>query len=177
MDYNVNKACDVLKRTPLILDNLLRGLDDEWLFSNEGADTWSPFDVLGHLLHGERTDWIDRLEIILSNHSQKTFKSFDRFAQFEESRGKTIDNLLDEFKAAREKNIQLLLSKNITRSDFEKTGIHPVFGEVRLKNLLSTWVAHDLDHIYQIVRVMSKQYSEEVGPWFQYLRILNNKGS
>jgi hypothetical protein len=173
MKYNVNEAINILSRTPSVLDTLLRSLPDEWLRTNEGGETWSPFDVLGHLLHGEQTDWIARLEIILGNGSNRQFASFDRFAQFEESKGKSMDQLLDEFKSARQKNIQILQSKNIQAADMCLTGIHPVFGEVTLENLLSTWVVHDLDHISQIVRVMAHQYELEVGPWKQYLRILN----
>jgi hypothetical protein len=172
MKYNVEDSINILRRTPYVLDTLLRGLPDGWLDSNEGENTWSPYDVLGHLIHGERTDWIARLEIILLESGEKKFKPFDRFAQFEESKGKSMHELLDEFKIVREKNLQIFISKRISEKEFDRTAIHPAFGEVHLSNLLSTWVVHDLDHIFQIVRVMSHQYNTEVGPWKQYLRIL-----
>ncbi len=172
MNFDLDHAIEILERTPFVIESLLNGLSDDWTKNNEGPDTWSPYDVVGHLIHGERTDWIARLEIILSNGSVKKFESFDRFAQFNESKGKSLDDLLQEFKALRNRNIALLKSKRITSSDFTKTGIHPKFGEVTLAQLLSTWVAHDLDHIFQIVRVMAKQYKTEVGPWVEYLKIL-----
>jgi hypothetical protein len=172
MKYNIHKAVLILRRTPLVLDTLLRGLPEEWTHANEGGDTWSPYDVMGHLIHGERTDWIARLEIILADGGNKTFAPFDRFAQFHESTGKSLDELLNEFKRLREKNMDLLLLKKIGDDDLERTGIHPTFGQVKLRNLLATWVAHDLDHISQVCRVMAKQYKEEVGPWVEYLRIM-----
>lgn len=172
MEYSLEKSLPLLRNTPEILAIITRGLDEEWLFANEGGDTWSVFDVIGHLIHGERTDWMERMEIILER-DDKHFKSFDRFAQFEESRGKTIGQLLEEFREAREHNINLLLSKKITPEHYRLKGIHPVFGEVTLSQLLATWVAHDLDHLSQIARVMAKQYKEAVGPWSAYLKIVN----
>lgn len=172
MKFNLTQAIEVLERTPLVLDTLLNGLFTEWITNNEGGDTWSPYDVVGHLIHGEKTDWSKRMEIILSEGSSKTFNSFNRFAQFEESKGKKITQLLDEFKVARQNNLSFLKSKNLTENDLTKIGIHPVFGQVTLEQLLATWVAHDLNHIAQISRVMAKQYQKEVGPWIEYLRIL-----
>jgi len=172
MKFNLPQAIEVLERTPIVLDTLLHGLSTEWTTNNEGGDTWSPYDVMGHLIHGEKTDWTQRMEIILSQGDNKTFASFDRFAQFEESKGKTLTQLLDEFKTARQYNLAILKSKNLTGSDLTKTGTHPMFGTVTLEQLLATWVAHDLNHIAQISRVMAKQYKEEVGPWIEYLRIL-----
>lgn len=151
---------------------MLEGLPEEWLNNNEGEDTWSPYDVVGHLVHGERTDWVGRMNIILSDAEDKTFKPFDRFAQFEDSKGKTITMLLNEFAELREQNLNTLQKKGITEEDFGRTGIHPAFGEVKLSQLLSTWVVHDLSHIAQISRVMAKQYKEAVGPWQEYLSIL-----
>lgn len=151
---------------------MLEGLPEEWLNNNEGEDTWSPYDVVGHLVHGERTDWIGRMNIILSDAEDKTFKPFDRFAQFEDSKGKTITILLNEFAELREQNLNTLQEKDITEEDFARTGIHPAFGKVKLSQLLSTWVVHDLSHIAQISRVMAKQYKEAVGPWQEYLSIL-----
>lgn len=172
MTFNLDKSIEILERTPSTLQLLLKDLSDEWTMSNEGPDTFSPFDVLGHLIHGERTDWIPRLEIILSDKTDKTFATYDRFAQFEESKGKSINQLLEEFKQIRQQNIVLLRFKNLSENDFSKTGIHPKFGTVTLSQLIATWTVHDLSHIAQITRVMSKQYKEEVGPWINYLGIL-----
>lgn len=172
MEYNIKDAVSILGRTPILLRAMLEGLPEEWLNNNEGEDTWSPYDVVGHLVHGERTDWIGRMNIILSDAEDKTFKPFDRFAQFEDSKGKTITILLNEFAELREQNLNTLQEKDITEEDFGRTGIHPAFGEVKLSQLLSTWVVHDLSHIAQISRVMAKQYKEAVGPWQEYLSIL-----
>ena len=172
MKYSLEKSLEILARTPLVLEQWLRGLSDEWIMQNEGPDTFSPYDVVGHLIHGEKADWIARMDIILSEGPEKTFRPYDRFAQYEESRGKTMDNLLDEFKILRARNIEVLRSRNISAQDFEKTGIHPTFGEVQLRNLLATWTAHDLSHIAQIARVMAKQYKEEVGKWIAYLPVM-----
>ncbi|MCF6131487.1 DinB family protein [Flavobacterium wongokense] len=173
MNFNLSKSIEILERTPTVLETLLNGLSNEWIQNNEGEETWSPFDVLGHLIHGEKTDWIARTEIILSDKADKTFPPFDRFAQFEESKGKTISDLLNEFTDLRNTNLIALKSKNITSEDLTKTGIHPTFGAVTLENLLACWVAHDLGHIAQISRVMAKQYKEEVGPWREFLPILD----
>ncbi len=128
--------------------------------------------MLGHLIHGEKTDWLVRAEIILSKGTQQKFDSFDRFAQFEESKGKTLAQLLEEFKNVRKKNLALLESKKLTANDLQKKGMHPAFGEVTLEQLLATWATHDLGHLGQIARVMAKQYKSAVGPWVQYLPIL-----
>ena len=173
MKYNLEEAIQILEKTPLILTLQLKDLSEQWIHANEGQETWSPFDVLGHLLHGENTDWIARIEIILSDSGNKTFKPFDRFAQLEESKGKTMNQLLEEFNVARKKNLEFLRSKKINESNLEKEGIHPKFGRVTLRNLLATWVAHDLNHLSQINRVLANQYKEEVGPWSEYLRIIN----
>jgi DinB family protein len=165
MDFSVEKAIEVLERTPAVLKALLQDIPGEWALNNEGEGTWSAYDVVGHLIHGEKTDWIPRAEIILSESDNKQFAVFNRFAQFEESKGKTLQELLDEFAALRKKNIEILLSKNITPVMLEEKGIHPAFGEVSLSQLLSTWVVHDLDH-------MAKQYTSAVGPWTAYLKVL-----
>ena len=172
MNFDLEKSIEILERTPFVIESMLNGLSEDWTSGNEGADTWSPYDVVGHLIHGDLTDWIARMEIVLSDGPNKTFASFDRFAQFEESKGKTLDDLLREFKAVRNHNIAILKSKRLTVADYGKKGIHPKFGEVTLAQLLSTWVAHDMDHIFQIARVMAKQYKTEVGPWVEYLKIL-----
>lgn len=172
MEFNLSKSIEILSRTPLVIETLLENLHEDWIKNNEGPETWSPYDIVGHLIHGEKTDWMIRTEIILSNQSDKTFESFDRFAQFESSKGKSLKQLLREFKLLREKNIKQLVDKHISPTDLVKKGIHPAFGEVTLAQLLSTWVAHDLGHIAQMTRVMAKQYKEAVGPWKQYLPIL-----
>jgi hypothetical protein len=130
------------------------------------------YDIIGHLIHAEKTDWITRAEIILSEKTDKTFEPFDRFAQFKESEGKSLVQLLDEFTTIRKKNIERLVSKKLTDKNLQEKGNHPVFGDVTLSQLLATWVVHDLNHIAQIARVMAYQYKAEVGPWIKYLRIL-----
>ena len=172
MQFNLNKSIEILSRTPQVIENLLNGLSDEWIKNNEGPETWSAYDIIGHLIHGEKTDWLVRAEIILSNQSDKTFSPFDRFAQFENSKGKDLKQLLHEFKQVRKQNMEQLLEKKITTEDLAKKGVHPAFGEVSLEQLLATWVVHDLGHIAQISRVMAKQYKEAVGPWKQYLPVL-----
>ena len=172
MIFSLNRSIEILSQTPATLQSLLGGLAEDWTQHNEGPNTWSPYDVLGHLIHGEKTDWIPRAKIILGE-GDKNFVPFDRFAMFEASKGKNLEQLLTEFKELRKQNIAELKKLNISESDLEKTGIHPVFGAITLRNLLSTWVTHDLNHIYQIVRVMAKHYKEEVGPWPPWIRILN----
>lgn len=172
MRYNLQKSIEILERTPVVLEQLLSGLSDEWINANEGNDTWSPFDVTGHLLHGEKTDWIDRMNIILGDGNDKTFQPFDRFAQLNDNKGRTIEEVLNDFKVLRKRNMETLKSKNITEETLERKGMHPVLGEVTLRNLLATWVAHDLNHLSQIARVMAKQYKDETGPWVNNLRIL-----
>ncbi len=175
MEFDLNKALEILQRTPKVLNELLHNLSDDWSKVNEGGETWSAYDVMGHLIHGENTDWIARVEICLSDGGQKTFTPFDRFAQFEESKGKTLNQLLSEFEQLRNQNIFRLKSYNINKETLTKTAIHPTFGEVNLKNLISTWVVHDLDHLYQISRVMAKQYTKEVGPWIEFIKILRQE--
>jgi hypothetical protein len=172
MEFNLKSSLQILNRTPHLLDVWLRDLPDEWIKCNEGAETWSAYDVVGHLIHGERTDWMTRARIIMSDALDRTFEKFDRFAQFQESAGKSMNELLDEFKIARQNNLVFIQSCGIDDATLNKTGTHPSFGTVTLKQLLSTWVVHDLNHIAQIARVMAKQYKEETGPWIEYLRIL-----
>ncbi len=172
MQFSIEKSIEILERTPRVLQALLHGISDEWIYQNEGEDTWSPFDVLGHLIYAERVNWLQRATIILSSSSDKTFPTFDRFAQFEESKGKTIAHMLEEFAQYRHENINQLRSLNLNNDALNKTGIHPTFGEVSLAQLLSTWVVHDLGHTAQINRVMAKQYKDAVGPWINFLRIL-----
>jgi hypothetical protein len=172
MDFSIDKSIEILENTPDVLIQLTKGLSSEWIVNNEGGETWSVFDVVGHLVHGEKTDWMTRIEIILSENEKKEFKSFDRFAQLETSKGKSLNQLLDEFKLTRELNLKKLRNFEIPVEGYNKTGIHPKFGEVRLSQLISTWAVHDLDHISQISRVMAKQYKEQTGPWIEYLKIL-----
>lgn len=172
MTFNLQKSIEILSKTPKTLSTLLHDLSDEWLLANEGENTWSPYDIVGHLIHGEKTDWIVRAKIILSDTKNKTFESFDRFAQKQESNQKTIHELLAAFSKLRTQNLETLAQLQITENDLLKKGMHPELGEVNLKQLLSTWTAHDLGHIAQIARVMAKQYSNEVGPWKAYLGIL-----
>lgn len=173
MVFELNKSIEILERTPRVLSALLDGLNDEWITNNEGPETWTPYDVIGHLIHGEKTDWLVRANIILSDKPNKTFAPFDRFAQFEESKGKSITQLLKEFQEFRNRNLAELRSKNLLPEDLARTGIHPSFGNVTLEHLLATWVAHDLGHIAQIARVMAKQYKDEVGPWREFLPVLD----
>lgn len=173
MKYSLEESCQLLERTPSVLKTLLSNLVDDWVMNNEGAETFSPYDVVGHLIHGEKTDWVARTKIILEFGLSKPFEPYDRFAQYEESKGKTLQQLLDEFERVRAENVAWLKSLNLTETDFDKKGMHPSLGEVTLRNLLSTWVVHDLTHIAQITRVMAKQYKEEMGPWPEFFRILN----
>ena len=172
MNFTLNKSLEILERTPNVLISMLQGISDDWTSANEGGETWSVYDIIGHLIHGEKTDWIPRTDIILSERSDKSFRPFDRFAQFEDSKDRTLIQLLAEFKILRDGNVAHIRSKNITVKNLEEKGIHPAFGEVTLSQLLATWVVHDLNHIAQISRVMAKQYTAEVGPWKEYLRIL-----
>ncbi len=172
MNFTLEKSIEILERTPGVLTALLQNISDDWTSRNEGGETWSVYDIIGHLIHGERTDWIPRADIILSKKPNRNFEPFDRLAQLEESKGKSLTQLLDEFGLLRKKNIEYLRSKKLTGKNLEEKGIHPAFGEVTLSQLLSTWVVHDLNHIAQISRVMAKQYKAEVGPWIEYLKIL-----
>jgi len=174
MVYQLKDALEILERTPKVLSSLLLGVSKQWTQNNEGNESWSPYDVIGHLVHGEKTDWMPRLEIVLDNGSNKTFEPYDRFAQFKMSKGKDISQLLKEFETLRQQNLNTLRSKNLTSKDFIKTAIHPSLGTIELKNMLAAWVVHDLGHIAQVSRVMAKQYSEEIGPWKQYLTIVNH---
>ena len=171
MEFDLNKTFEVLERTPGVLEELLSDLSEDWVMNNEGPDTWSPYDIVGHLIHGEHTDWMGRLDIIL-NKEDKKFVPFDRFAQFKESEGKDLQQLLAEFKELRNSNLQKLKALKLTDAELDNTGIHPAFGEVTLRQLLSTWTIHDLTHIAQITRVMAKQYKEAIGPWLTYFRVL-----
>ena len=172
MLFSIADAMPILKRTPGVLDAWLRGLPDAWLRANEGADTWSAFDVLGHLIHGEQTDWIPRLRILLEHGPARTFAPFDRPAQ-RGNRGRTTAALLDEFPRLRGESLAALDACGLTGADHARRGTHPAFGGVTLGELLATWTVHDLGHIAQIARVMAFQYADQVGPWREYLPILH----
>jgi hypothetical protein len=172
MAFDLERATRLLARTPAVLGTLLRDLPPEWTHVNEGPETWSPYDVIGHLIHGERTDWMVRAGVILGDAADKTFVPFDRFAQFSMDQAEPIESRLATFAALRESNLKALAALKLTDLDLDKTGVHPALGRVTLRQLLSTWVAHDLDHIVQISRVMAKQLSDDVGPWVEYIRVL-----
>ena len=165
LDFDVENGAAVLERTPRVLRALLSGLSAAWIDGNEGAETWSPYVNVGHLVHGEKTDWIQRAEIILAQGENRRFTPFDRFAQFRDSAGKSLDDLLDEFERLRTANVATLRGWRLTDAQLALQGEHPAFGPVSLRQLLSTWVAHDLGHIAQISRVMAKQYRDAIGPW------------
>lgn len=177
MTFDIENAIAILERTPKIVRAWLEGLPDDWLFVNEGdgpegEETWSAYDIIGHFIHGERTDWVPRARIILSGAADKTFESFDRFAQFADSPGRTLPELLDTFETLRQQNMAELRAFGLEAKDFSKAGIHPELGPVNLGQLLATWVVHDLDHLAQIAQVMGRQYRDDVGPWEAYLGIL-----
>ena len=173
MKYSLENSIEILERTPAVLKTLLSNLNDGWIMNNEGPETFSPYDVIGHLIHGEKTDWVARTKIILEFGLSKPFEPYDRFAQYEESNGKTLTQLLEEFETVRKENLFWFKGLNLSETDLDKKGMHPKLGEVTLRNLLATWVVHDLTHIAQITRVMAKQYKEEMGPWPEFFRILN----
>jgi DinB superfamily len=172
MKLRLPDATLILGKTPACLELLLRDLPDEWLRANEGPDTWSCYDVVGHLIHGDLTDWMPRLQIILEYGAGRAFVPFDRFAQFENDQMRPIGELLDRFNSLRQQNLERLVELHLTPKDWSRAGTHPELGAVTLSELISTWVVHDLTHLNQIHRVMAKQYSAAVGPWKQYLSIL-----
>ena len=173
MEFDLGQGIAVLERTPRVLDEMLNALGPAWTEANEGPDTWSPYVVVGHLIHGERTDWIPRAQIILAQSTDRRFTPFDRFAQFRESEGKSLSELLEEFARLRASNLTTLVGWQLTDAQLALEAEHPELGAVTLRQLLATWVAHDLGHIAQIARVMAKQYREAVGPWREYLPVLD----
>jgi uncharacterized damage-inducible protein DinB len=177
MEFHLEQATDILRRTPETLRALLKDLPPALATGNEGGDSWSPYTVVGHLIHGEETDWVPRARIILEHGEARAFTPFDRFAQFEKSQGKSLDELLDEFAALRRASLAALAELGITPEQLSRRGTHPELGGVTLGQLLATWVAHDLTHVAQILRVMCRQYTEAVGPWKQYLPLLNAGGA
>ena len=173
LHFDIREATDLLLRTPSVLRALLHGLPAAWTDAHEGPDTFSAFDVLGHLIHGERTDWIPRARIIIAQGASRTFEPYDRFAQYEASRGLTLAQLLDAFEVLRGENVAALRGMELNDHTLALTGEHPALGTVTLRQLLSSWVVHDLGHISQITRVMAKRYRDDVGPWTAYLSILS----
>jgi len=172
MQFQLDHAIDILRRTPGTLRHMLAGLDKPWVMSNYGEKTFSPFDVVGHLIHGEKDDWMTRARIILERGEARPFEPFDRYAMYEDSKGKSMADLLDEFGARRAANLLELESLGLTEAQFSLTGTHPALGRVTLGQLLATWVAHDLHHIAQICKSMAFQYRSEVGPWLEYIGII-----
>lgn len=163
----------ILSQTPQVIDDLVRHLDDRWLHAKEGPDTWTLHEVVAHLIFGEQTDWIPRIQIIMGEGDDKNFIPFDRSGHFSIAAGRTIESLLHQFAGLRKENLHILASMDITEDDLRKTGVHPAFGEVTLSQLLAAWVTHDMTHLAQLSRVIAKQYEEGVGPWRAYMRVLN----
>jgi hypothetical protein len=176
MEHHLEDTVSLLSRTPAALDVLLRDLPETWTFRNEGENTWNVFDVVGHLVHGERTDWMSRARMILQFGESRTFEPFDRLGQVRESQGKSLGQLLDEFARLRSENLSELRALNLRQVDLERSGRHPSFGVVTLSELLATWATHDLTHLHQISRIMAHQYHEAVGPWSVYLGVLQCAG-
>ena len=176
MEHNLPHTISLLSRTPAALDALLRDLPEMWTIRNEGENTWSAFDILGHLIHGELTDWMPRARMVLQFGQSQTFEPFDRHAHERDSAGKSMDQLLDEFARLRAKNLDELRAMNLRREDLEMSGRHPALGVVTLSQLLAAWAVHDLTHLHQISRVMAHQYREAAGPWNKYLGVLHCSG-
>jgi len=176
MEQNLQDTIALLARTPATLDALLRDLPESWTSRNEGAGTWSVFDILGHLNHGERTDWMPRARMILEFGETRAFEPFDRWGQERESAGKSLGQLLDEFARLRSQGLAELRALNLQTADLERRGRHPALGGVTLSELLATWAVHDLTHLHQISRVMAHQYDVAVGPWHAYLGVLKCAG-
>lgn len=176
MEFQVPQAIEVLQRTPAVLRDLLEGLSDPWVMNNYGPNTFSPFDVIGHLIHGERTDWMVRAHIILEHGEARPFDPFDRYAMYQASRGKTIGEMLDEFDRLRSKNVDDLRAMNLSAAQLAMRGTHPALGAVTLGQLLATWVTHDLNHLHQIAKSMAYQYRHAIGPWREYLTLLPKDG-
>lgn len=175
-EFNLPDVIALLTRTPATLNTMLRGLPDIWARGNEGSDTWSAYDIIGHLIVGERTDWMPRVRIIFEHGETRAFDPFDRFAQEKESQGKSLEQLLDEFARLRKENLAALQALNLQPEDFARQGKHPELGVVTLSQLLATWAVHDLTHLHQISRVMAHQYRDAVGPWKAYLGVLHCNG-
>jgi hypothetical protein len=173
--FAVAEAATLLAQTPPLLNAWLREMPAAWTVAHEGGESWSAFDVVGHLIHGERTDWIPRARLIMNSGEAQAFEPFDRLAQFDASQSRTLVELLAEFAAAREQSLADLAALRISEPDLDRRGRHPSLGPVTLRQLLATWVVHDYDHIAQIARVLAHQYADEVGPWRAYLRVISGQ--
>ena len=173
MEFDLKHSIALLSRTPAALDALLRGLPDVWTHGNEGEGTWSAFDVVAHLIHAERTDWIPRAQRILEFGDSRSFDPFDRWGNIRESQGRPLSELLDDFTRTRAKSLSELKAMNLQPGDFDKRGLHPTLGITTLGQHLATWAAHDLNHLHQIARVMACQHREAVGPWSRFLGVMN----
>jgi DinB superfamily len=176
MDFNLQDTILLLGRTPATLDALLRDLPESWTFQGEGGESWNAFDIVGHLIHGELTDWMPRARIILDYGDARPFDRFDRLAQEHTSTGKSLGDRLDEFAKLRSENLDALRALNLRKEDWSRPGRHPELGPVTLSQLLATWAVHDLTHLHQISRVMAHQYRDTVGPWSKYLGVLQCAG-
>jgi len=176
MQQNLQHTIAILSRTPPTLNALLRDLPDAWTLSNEGGKTWATFDIVGHLIHGELTDWMPRVRMILEFGESRAFEPFDRLAHENDSQGKSLDQLLDEFSRLRQQNLTDLRNLNLRPEDLARRGLHPALGVVTLSQLLSTWAVHDMTHLHQISRTLAHQYRDAVGPWAAYLGVLHCNG-
>ncbi|MFQ5591372.1 MAG: DinB family protein [Phycisphaerae bacterium] len=174
MKFKLDQAIEVLSRTPAVLRSMLSGLSGPWVFNNYGDNTFSPFDVVGHLIQGERTDWIQRTLIILEHGEDRTFPPFDRYAMHKDSRGKTLDDLLSTFESLRERNLRELKAMHLTDQKLALRGTHPSLGPVTLEALLAMWATHDLNHIHQIAKCMALQYRDAVGPWRPHVSVFRD---
>jgi hypothetical protein len=175
MEHNLQQTVSLLTRTPSALQALLSGLPDEWTLQNEGENTWNVFDVVGHLIHCDRTDWLSRTKWILQFGESRPFEPLNRLGHRQEIQGKPLEQLLDEFARVRLENLDALRALNLKQEDLDRRGQHPALGVVTLSQLLAAWAAHDLTHLHQISRIMAHQYQEAVGPWAKYLGVLQCK--
>jgi hypothetical protein len=175
-EFRVSEAVAVLARTPAALNALLRGLPSVWVCGTEGENTWSAFDIMGHLIFAERSDWMPRVRIVLEYGEGRPFDPFDRFAQLKESRDKSLEQLLDDFACLRRDNLAALQTLDLQQGEMTRRGKHPALGVVTLAELLATWAVHDLTHLHQLSRVMAHQYRDLVGPWSAYLGVLKCVG-
>ena len=176
MTHDLHDTIALLTRTPAVLDVLLRDLPETWTFRNEGENTWNAFDIVGHLIHGELTDWMPRTRLILEFGESRPFEKFDRFAQTRASEGKSLSQLLDAFARLRAENLDQLRALNLTPEQLALRGKHPALGVVTLSELMACWAAHDLSHLHQLSRVMAHQYREAVGPWTAFLGVMQCEG-
>jgi DinB superfamily len=174
--FNLNETIALLERIPASVDALLRGLSDLWVRDNEGKDTWSPYDIVGHLIFGEQTDWMPRVRMILDHGEARPFEPFDRLAQMRGSQHTPLEKLLDDFTRLRKESLTALRALNLQPEDLSRRGRHPALGVVTLSELLAAWAVHDLTHLHQLSRVMAYQYRDAVGPWSAYMGVLQCNG-